>query len=703
MKNRMVAWYAVAVVVLVSCGVALGFLPGTAMRSSRQIAAARYIYPDWYDDSVYTVGLVAIDDDGDLGNGLPERVVVPVGMNQELSAWAIVSDVALALPLSANEQVMWSLVGSPLGNLLYNTGDLSVLFQAASTAGTVWAVAQADESLLDGEPDETSEDALEITVAGPVSTFVPEGELLFPMSAAANIYVISPGPSFENTTFLPLRAETDSPYGTDRVEFGVWFVGPIAEDDAPPFVGALPNINAEVGTDVELGALAYSILDPSGQPATGTGLPISVFGAEDADGNGIPDLGGVNDPFLVATPSAYVARVLSADPDRAFAGVNTYIAIASVGSDTASPVHLATGSEVLVTVPDGAVPDSDARLIIRGAPEPRDLSEAVGTLTTPNAFPMQAVDVHMVLADGTEVDELAEPIRVKIPVPVSMPRIGLPIFFAGTHLDEDYNIFVPEELERFEQAPIGYTIENDEFVFEITDLTTYVPMYHPDAPAIFDIRPSRGPADGGTAVTILGGGYLHENLTVTFGTLAATDIDVVYNALQRIGLITCMTPAAVFPGLVDVRITNPENDEGYALFHIVQDGFEYFGPQPSPGGPDDSEGRLARGGSGSPCFVATAVYGAPTACEVEALRTFRDRYLLTSAAGTALVKAYYTYSPALADVLASNFVLRGICRAVLAPIALMARLALASSPWCKLLVAAITVGAAGLIRRRVTG
>lgn len=58
----------------------------------------------------------------------------------------------------------------------------------------------------------------------------------------------------------------------------------------------------------------------------------------------------------------------------------------------------------------------------------------------------------------------------------------------------------------------------------------------------------------------------------------------------------------------------------------------------------------ARKAADSRCFIASQVYG-PNASETEALRAWRDRVLVQSMAGRALVQLYYSTSPALVTLL----------------------------------------------------
>ncbi|ABM63131.1 S8 family peptidase [Halorhodospira halophila] len=54
------------------------------------------------------------------------------------------------------------------------------------------------------------------------------------------------------------------------------------------------------------------------------------------------------------------------------------------------------------------------------------------------------------------------------------------------------------------------------------------------------------------------------------------------------------------------------------------------------------------------CFIATAAYGSEQAHQVEALRDFRDDYLMPHPPGRALVAAYYAVSPPIAEWVAAE-------------------------------------------------
>jgi hypothetical protein len=110
----------------------------------------------------------------------------------------------------------------------------------------------------------------------------------------------------------------------------------------------------------------------------------------------------------------------------------------------------------------------------------------------------------------------------------------------------------------------------------------------------------------------------------------------------------------------------------------------------------------------SGCFVATAVYGTPMAEEIQILRDFRDKYLLTNPLGQALVDLYYKVSPRMAEFITEHPSLKPVVRAGLLPAVAMSAVAVNTSPAEKIaivgsLVLASVAVAVWLTRRRGRG
>ncbi len=79
---------------------------------------------------------------------------------------------------------------------------------------------------------------------------------------------------------------------------------------------------------------------------------------------------------------------------------------------------------------------------------------------------------------------------------------------------------------------------------------------------------------------------------------------------------------------------------------------------------------------GGYCFIATAAYGSYYHPIVQALRGFRDKFLLTNAIGSKFVSLYYEYSPKMVVFMGKYPILKPIVKFILFPVAAIAWLIL---------------------------
>jgi hypothetical protein len=100
------------------------------------------------------------------------------------------------------------------------------------------------------------------------------------------------------------------------------------------------------------------------------------------------------------------------------------------------------------------------------------------------------------------------------------------------------------------------------------------------------------------------------------------------------------------------------------------------------------------------CFIATAAYGFYSAPQVQALRDFRDRYLLTNAPGRAFVAWYYHYGPRGAHFINLHPWLKAPVRLALLPLVIGALVLTGGSIMAKTAVVLLTISLLVALRHR---
>ncbi len=198
-------------------------------------------------------------------------------------------------------------------------------------------------------------------------------------------------------------------------------------------------------------------------------------------------------------------------------------------------------------------------------------------------------------------------------------------------------------------------------------------------PAISSLSPSSVIAGGGDFTLTVNGGNFVSNSTIQWNGVNRTTAFVAFTQLRA----TILSGDIATAGTAGITVTNPTPGGGISNTAT----FTISTPPPPPPPVDGGGG----GGGGGGCFIATAAFGSPLERHVQILRDFRDRILLNSSAGKALVNFYYEVSPPIAQTIARNEGLRLMMRVSLMPVIGVAYLTLNWGVFMTMLIFSITL------------
>jgi len=558
-----------------------GLLPGAATLSLRNVLLAQEatgVYLGLGED----VGEFVFED--------REIVLVP-GQQQILNAAAVYSPPELLPP----EPSIYVVVPPELGTITSNTPDMWVTFTAAQPPGKI---ALAEGTIAVNFNGVLSQNVADTTVAQPASDVT----IVAPQDGDT-VYVIPIQAGTILTPYLPIRSRTDSPLGTDRVEYRRDVTAVLATDTDTPYDAFLPvkvdpptisfGLPLFQGDSVLIAAYLYALGNTSGLPDDIDEITVDVAALPaDADDNGIPD-----NPFDIQSLAIGVREGQElGDP------VN--ILVAEVPADLAAPISFLTMDQVEIEFPAdfasgvnweglGYTVDNvvQLELVVRTSPGILGIHGLTTALDLATAFPGTAagpvVDIHLLAlmddAAELEIDDFDLPVTLRIPV--DDIDANNQIVFTETDLDAAYNTAPTTSPAVFEQLAGGVAEEEGLAVIEVNDFTAFVPRIINGAPAIGFVNPAVGSEAGGTNIGIFGDGF-QAGAVVEVGGVPAPVLGVLPTV---IGAET--GPLPVYGDTaVDVVVTNPDG-----LFDVLVGGYTYLAEPPNILDIDPAEGALAGG------------------------------------------------------------------------------------------------------------
>ncbi len=371
----------------------------------------------------------------------------------------------------------------------------------------------------------------------------------------------------------------------------------------------------------------------------------------------------------MATPhvSGIVSLMLSQNrgltPNQVLSGIQTTARAfpTGTGSDCTTSICGAgiinAAAAVAAVIPAAAAPGADAEITMVASPDPATVGNNLTyAITVVNIGPSNDVATGVTVTDtlpGNVTYVSATPSQGTC-TGTSTITCNLGSIIQGVNATVAL-IVAPAGIGNVSNTASITTASNDP-VAGNNSVTVNTTVNNP-VPAISSLSPP-GTAPGGAAFTLtVNGSSFVSNSTVQWKGLARSTTFVSFTQLT----VSILASDIATAGTATVTVVNPAPGGGTssgATFTISAGG----------GGSGGGGGASGGGGGGGGCFIATVTYGSYLDPHVSVLRNFRDRYLLTNAAGRVLVEFYYKNSPPVADFIGRYKTLRTVTRWALTPV-----------------------------------